>query len=134
MGSLPHPHPAPHPSVPVGTGVNGHGHRSVTVKVGKGGIPAGDTMILAFTGNPRHGTALGAGGITTGPAPRSTACRPRRPVGAAAALARWNRKRGYGPPSRLWTGLWTGLWTIRWTAARAPGITRPSMWKSCSYP
>ena len=42
IGSLPHPRPAPHPSVSVGTGVNGSGHRSVTVKVGKGGIPAGD--------------------------------------------------------------------------------------------
>ena len=68
--SLPRPHPAPHPPVSVATGVNGHGHRSVTVKVGKVGIPAGDTMILAFSGNPRHGTALGAGGIITGPVPR----------------------------------------------------------------
>ncbi len=70
IGSLPHPRPAPHPSVSVGSGVNGHGHRSVTVKVGQGGIPAGDTMILAFSGDPRHGTALGAGGIITGPVPR----------------------------------------------------------------
>ena len=68
--SLPRPRPVPHPSVSVATGVNANGHRSVTVKVGQGGIPAGDTMILAFTGNPRHGTALGAGGIITGPVPR----------------------------------------------------------------
>ena len=68
--SLPRPRPAPHPSVTVGSSVNGHGHRSVTVKLGKGGIPEGDTMILAFSGNPRGGTALGAGGIITGPAPR----------------------------------------------------------------
>jgi hypothetical protein len=69
IGSLPHPRPAPHPSVSVGSGVTKGGHRSVTVKVGRGGIPAGDTMILAFSGNPRHGTALGAGGIITGPVP-----------------------------------------------------------------
>ena len=65
--SLPRPHPAPHPAVSVGSRVNGHGHRSVSVKI-KGGIPAGDTMILAFTGSPRGGS-VGAGGIITGPAP-----------------------------------------------------------------
>ena len=42
IGSLPRPQPAPHPSVSVGTGVTRNGHRSVTVKVGQGGIPAGD--------------------------------------------------------------------------------------------
>jgi hypothetical protein len=42
--------------VSVMSGVNGHGHRSVTVKVGRGGIPAGDTMILAFTGGRRSGS------------------------------------------------------------------------------
>lgn len=70
IGSLPRPRPAPHPSVMVGTRVTGHGHRSVTVKIGKGGIPRGDTMILAFSGNPRHGTSLGEGGIITGRVPR----------------------------------------------------------------
>ena len=69
-----------HPSVSVGTGVNKNGHRSVTVKVGKGGIPAGDTMILAFSGDPRHGTALGAGGIITGPVP-SCVSLPSAPSG-----------------------------------------------------
>jgi hypothetical protein len=68
IGSLPRPHPAPHPAVSVGSGVNSQGHRSVSVKI-KGGIPAGDTMILAFTGNPRSGGAVGAGGIITGPVP-----------------------------------------------------------------
>ncbi len=84
IGSLPRPHPAPHPSVSVGTGVNGNGHRSVTVKVGKGGIPAGDTMILAFSGNPRHGTALGAGGIITGRVPRCVSL-PSAPTGGGGA-------------------------------------------------
>jgi hypothetical protein len=60
--------------------VNGHGHRSVTVKVGQGGIPAGDTMILAFTGG-RHSGSLGAGGIITGPVPRCVSL-PSAPHGS----------------------------------------------------
>ncbi|HUJ05328.1 MAG TPA: hypothetical protein VLX31_04355 [Streptosporangiaceae bacterium] len=63
IGSLPRPRPAPHPSVMVGTGLR-DGHRSVTVKIGKGGIPRGDTMILAFSGG--RGSSLGVGGIITG--------------------------------------------------------------------
>jgi hypothetical protein len=84
IGSLPRPHPAPHQSVSVATGVNGDGHRSVTVKVGKGGIPAGDTMILAFSGDPHHGPALGAGGIITGPVP-SCVSLPSAPSGGSGA-------------------------------------------------
>ena len=84
IGSLPRPQPAPHPSVWVKTGLAKNGHRSVTVKLGKGGIPAGDTMILAFSGNPRHGTALGAGGIITGPVPRCVSL-PHAPSGEGGA-------------------------------------------------
>jgi hypothetical protein len=69
IGSLPRPRPAPHPAVSVGTRV-GDGHRSVSVKI-KGGIPKGDTMILAFSGDGGlGGTSQGAGGIITGPVPR----------------------------------------------------------------
>ena len=70
IGSLRRPRPAPHPSLSVATRVRPNGHRAVTVKLGRGGIPAGDTMILAFSGRPRQGTALGVGGIITGRVPR----------------------------------------------------------------
>jgi hypothetical protein len=68
IGSLPRPRPAPHPAVWVESGVGKSGHRAVSVKI-KGSIPKGDTMILAFSGNPRGGSAMGAGGIITGPVP-----------------------------------------------------------------
>jgi len=84
IGSLPRPRPAPHPSVSVKSGVAKNGHRSVAVTLGKGGIPAGDTMILAFSGNPEHGTALGAGGIITGRVPRCVSL-PSAPSGGGGA-------------------------------------------------
>ena len=80
IGSLPRPQPAPHPAVWVTTGVNAQGHRSVTVKI-KGSIPAGDTMILAFTGNPRSGS-VAAGGTITGPVPRCVSL-PAAPSGVS---------------------------------------------------
>jgi hypothetical protein len=76
IGSLPRPNPAPHPSVKVASRVTKNGHRSVTVTLGKGGIPRGDTMILAFRGNPRGGTALGVGGIITGHVPHCVSLPP----------------------------------------------------------
>jgi hypothetical protein len=73
IGSLPHPRPAPHPAVSVATGVSKNGHRSVSVKI-KGGIPKGDTMILAFSGG--RGDSLSAGGIITGRVPRCVSLPP----------------------------------------------------------
>jgi hypothetical protein len=70
IGSLPRPRPARPPALSVSAGATGNGHRSVTVKVwGKGGIPAGDTIVLAFSGSP-GGASVGAGGIITGRVPR----------------------------------------------------------------
>jgi hypothetical protein len=83
IGSLPRPNPVPHPAVWVKIGVNGHGHRSVSVRI-EGSIPAGDTMILAFTGNPRSGGSVGAGGIITGRVPRCVSL-PSAPSGGSGS-------------------------------------------------
>jgi len=83
IGSLPRPQPAPHPAVWVKTGVGKNGHRSVSVKI-KGSIPKGDTMILAFTGSPRGGGAVGAGGLITGRVPRCVSL-PPAPSGGGGA-------------------------------------------------
>jgi hypothetical protein len=85
IGSLPRPQPAPHLGVWVASEVNRHGHRSVSVKI-KGAIPAGDTMILAFSGGGGPGsTSLGAGGIITGAVPRCVSL-PSPPSGAPAPV------------------------------------------------
>ena len=76
IGTLPRPKPAPHPATSVGSSVGKNGHRAVTVKVGKGGIPKGDTLILAFSGNPRGGGSVGAGGIITGRVPSCVSLPP----------------------------------------------------------
>jgi hypothetical protein len=83
IGSLPHPDPALHLSVLVKAGVDGNGHRSVSVQIGKGGIPAGDTMILAFSDIPGGGS-LGVGGIITGPVPTCVTL-PSAPAGGGGA-------------------------------------------------
>jgi hypothetical protein len=75
IGSLPHPRPAPHPHVTVTAMVAKSGHRSVKVTLGKGGIPAGDTLILAFSSKPGR-TSLATGGIITGRVPRCVSLRP----------------------------------------------------------
>ena len=86
IGSLPRPRPAPHPSISVRAGVNGNGHGSVTVKVwGQGGIPKGDTLVLAFSHGPGR-DSMGAGGIITGPAPRCVSL-PSAPPGAGVGSA-----------------------------------------------
>ena len=84
IGSLPRPRPAPHLAVSVRSGVTKSGHRSVSVTLGKDGIPAGDTLILAFSGDPGHGPTLGAGGIITGPVP-SCVSLPTAPPGGGGS-------------------------------------------------
>lgn len=66
--SLPRPHPAIHPSVTTSARAGRHGRHIVTVKIKKGAIPRGDTMILAFSHS--HGISYGIGGIIAGHAPR----------------------------------------------------------------
>jgi hypothetical protein len=83
IGSLPRSHPAPHLSVSVAAGMpRKNGHRAIRVRIGKPGIPAGDTMILAFSSGPGR-SSLGAGGIITGRVPRCVSL-PSAPHGGAA--------------------------------------------------
>jgi hypothetical protein len=81
IGSLPRPQPVPHLGVWVRAGVSRGGQRAVSVRL-RGRIPAGDTMILAFSGKPGSGTSLGAGGIITGRVPRCVSL-PSAPHGGA---------------------------------------------------
>ena len=60
------------------------GHRSVSVRI-KGAIPAGDTMILAFSGNEQTGS-VGAGGVITGPVPACVSL-PAAPGGSGSPPA-----------------------------------------------
>jgi hypothetical protein len=84
IGSLPRPQPVPHPGVWVKSGVGKGGHRSVSVKI-KGRIPKGDTMILAFSGDPRGDGAVGAGGIITGPVPSCVSLPPAPADGGSSS-------------------------------------------------
>ena len=70
LSSLPHPAPGTHlrgVSTQVGRGADGH--RTVRVQI-QGGIPAGSTLVLAFSPGPGGKGGLGAGGLITGPVPR----------------------------------------------------------------
>jgi hypothetical protein len=76
--------PPPHLATWVSTSVNSDGHRSVSVKI-KGTIPAGDTLILAFSGNRQTGS-VGAGGIIAGPVPTCVSL-PGPPVTAPSPVS-----------------------------------------------
>ena len=52
-----------------------------------GGIPAGDTSVLAFSGKPGRGSALGAGTIITRRVPRCVSLPPAPSGGGGAGSA-----------------------------------------------
>jgi hypothetical protein len=81
--SLPHPQFVAHPKVSVSAGKAGDGHHAVRVKVSGKGIPAGATLLLAFSDT--GGGSLGVGGWITGPVPHcvSLAGGPAGPGGGA---------------------------------------------------
>jgi hypothetical protein len=81
IDSLPKAQPGLHPAVWVASRMDSDGHRSVSVRI-KGTIPAGDTMILAFSGDEQTGS-VGAGGIITGPVP-SCVSLPAAPQGGGS--------------------------------------------------
>lgn len=69
ISSLPHPAPGVHPkSVSTGVGRGADGHLSISVKIR--GMPKGYIMVLAFSPRPGGQGGVGAGGLTTAPAPR----------------------------------------------------------------
>jgi len=80
IDSLPKAKPDPGSAIWISTGLSANGHRSISVK---GTIPAGDTLILAFSGSPDTGS-LGAGGIITGPVPRCVSL-PAPPDGSGGS-------------------------------------------------
>ena len=70
LSSLPRPPRGTHlRGVRTAVGRGAHGHRSVSVQI-KGGIPAGDTLVLAFSTLPGGTGSVGAGGLITGQVPR----------------------------------------------------------------
>jgi len=80
ISTLPRPHLVHHPAISVGARQTAGGHRQVSVKVwGKHGIPAGATLLLAFS--TRGHTDLGAGGLISGPVP-SCVSLPAAPGGS----------------------------------------------------
>jgi len=81
ISSLPRPTPPVHLSVRTKAGIGPGGHRAVSVQVGKPGIPAGDTLLLAFTPVSASGPRLGAGGLITGKVPGCVSL-PAAPAGS----------------------------------------------------
>jgi len=85
MSSLPRPNPPVHLAVMTTVGVGANGHRYVSVRVGKPGIPRGDTYLLAFYGTPGPGHgAGGAGGLITGKAPACVSLSSAPPPGGGS--------------------------------------------------
>ena len=88
MSSLPRPNPPVHLAIETAVGVGKDGHRSVTVRVGKPGIPQGDTFLLAFYGAPGPGhTGGGAGGLITGKAPACVSLPSAPPPGGGTGTS-----------------------------------------------
>jgi hypothetical protein len=81
ISSLPHPTPLVHLSGRTKASTGTGGHRSISVRVRKPGIPAGDTLLLAFTPVSASGPSLGAGGLITGKVP-SCVSLPAPPTGS----------------------------------------------------
>ena len=67
IDSLPKAQPGTHPAVWVASRMDSDGHREVSVRI-KGTIPAGDTMILAFSGDEQTGS-VGPAGSSRDPFP-----------------------------------------------------------------
>lgn len=81
ISSLPHPTPLVRLSGRTKASIGTGGHLSISVRVRKPGIPAGDTLLLAFTPVSASGPSLGAGGLITGKVP-SCVSLPASPTGS----------------------------------------------------